>query len=125
MVSLLRSALIKPFRGVSYAQPVMPRLTYPKRRAIKQALEMQESFAKCMKVLEADFLASTEKEERARLATAMGGLGRNWTALQETIRILKGQPLPGSLTYEKVKKVRAPERAIHQAQETTTILKRS
>ena len=28
------------------------------------------------------------------------------------------------LGFKKVKKVRAPERAIHQAQETTTILKR-
>lgn len=58
---------------------------------------MQDSFAKCVKVLEADLLTSVEKDERARLAAAMGGLGRNWTALQETIRILKGDPLPGSL----------------------------
>jgi hypothetical protein len=86
----------------------MPRLSYPKRHAIKQALQMQDSFAHCVKVLEADFLASTERDERARLATAMGNLGRNWTALQDTIRVLKGVPLPGSLTHEKVQTRRAP-----------------
>jgi len=75
----------------------MPRLTYPKRRAIKQALEMQDSCFACVKALEADLRESADKEQRARIASAIGGLGRNWTALQDAVRVLKGDPLPGSL----------------------------
>jgi hypothetical protein len=61
-----------------------------------------------MKVLEADFLASTKKGDRAKLATAMGGLGRSWAGLEERIRILKGVPLPGSLTHDKIKRTKLP-----------------
>ena len=86
----------------------MPRLTYPKRRAIKQALEMQDSCFTCVKALEADLRESADKEERARIASTIGGLGRNWTALQDAIRILKGDPLPGSL--KPVPKAKQPKR---------------
>ena len=79
----------------------MPRLSYSKRNAIRQAVELQKFCFSCAELLEADLRASADKEERARIATALGGLGRNWTALQDSIRILKGDPLPGSLRPEK------------------------
>jgi len=42
-------------------------------------------------------LATTKPNEKARLAEA-------WDALEERKRILRGKPLPGSLTHEKVKR---------------------
>jgi hypothetical protein len=69
---------------------------------------MQDTLCRTVKLLEGDLHDSTNKGERARLATAIGGIGRSWAGLEERIRILKGQPLPGSLTHEKVKRTRLP-----------------
>lgn len=54
-------------------------------------------------LLAGDMGGSEDKQDRARLAVALGNLARNWTALQESIRVLKGEPLPGSYKAEKPK----------------------
>jgi hypothetical protein len=58
-------------------------------------------------LLDEDLRGTEDKEGRARVATALGALCRNWTALQESVRVLKGDPMPGSLKPEPKKKKRA------------------
>lgn len=62
---------------------------------------MQRICFSCAKLLDTDLRETQDKELRARLAVALGGLGRNWTTLQDSVRVLKGDPLPGSLRPEK------------------------
>lgn len=75
----------------------MPRLSYGKRNAIRQALEMQRLCFTGAQLLDADLRSADDKEARARVATALGNLVRNWACLQESVRVLKGDPMPGSL----------------------------
>ena len=42
----------------------------------------------------------------ARESLALGNLARNWTALQDSVRVLKGEPLPGSYKAERPKSKR-------------------
>jgi len=74
----------------------MPRLTYSKRAAIRQAVDMQKLCYSGAQLLDQDLRGTEDKEERARVATALGNLLKTWTALQESVRILKGDPMPGS-----------------------------
>lgn len=52
------------------------------------------------------------------------GLALHWAFLIVTVLYLLVAGLLGFVGYRKVRKVRAPERAIHQAQATKDILKR-
>lgn len=52
------------------------------------------------------------------------GLAMHWAYLIVTVFYLLVAAILGLVGYKKVKKVKAPERAIHQAQETTALLKR-
>ena len=52
------------------------------------------------------------------------GLDLHWAFLIVTVLYLGVAALLGFLGYKKVRQVRAPERAIHPAQETSHILKR-
>lgn len=52
------------------------------------------------------------------------GLALHWAYLIVTAFYLLVAGVLGLVGYKKVKKVKAPERAIHQAQETTALLKR-
>ena len=71
----------------------MPRLTYSKRTALRQAVEMQRIAFEAVQLLDGDMRETTDKETRARAATAMSGLGRHWTALQESIVVVMSQTL--------------------------------
>lgn len=52
------------------------------------------------------------------------GLALHWAYLIVTVFYLLVAGVLGLIGYKKVKKVKAPERAIHQAQETSALLKR-
>ena len=84
----------------------MPRLNYSKRSAIKQAIEMQGLCFNGAKLLDTDLRATTDKAERARIAGAIGNLCRNWGSLQDSVRVLKGDPMPGAFRPEKPSKTR-------------------
>ncbi len=79
----------------------MPRLTYSKRDAIRQAVEMQRLCFSNAQLLDQDIQASADKEQRARVATGLGHLVRAWKTLEDSKRVLKGDPMPGSLKPEK------------------------
>ena len=112
-LSSLRAALV--FRCFSFALAgcilcsfSMPRLTYSKRAAIRQAVEMQNLCFAGALLLDQDLKGSENKELRARVATASGNLMKTWTALQESVRVMKGDPMPGSLKPERPKPKRKP-----------------
>lgn len=72
----------------------MPRLTCSKREALRQAIELEKVCFAGVQLLNADLRASESKTERARIATAIGGLCRNWTGIRDSVRVMKGEPLP-------------------------------
>jgi hypothetical protein len=91
----------------------MPRLNYSKRAAIRQAIDMQKLCFAGAQLLDQDLRAATDKEERARVATALGNLVRNGSVLQESVRVLKGDPMPGKLKPEPKLVRRFPRSAAH------------
>src|SRR4051812_20063371 len=97
-------------RVLTYAPYSMPRLSYSKRSAIRQAIDMQKLCFAGAQLLDGDMRATSDKEERARVATALGNLVRNWSVLQESVRVLKGDPMPGSLRPKEKLKPHIPYR---------------
>src|SRR5713226_8116951 len=85
----------------------MPRLSYSKRAAIRQAIEMQRFCYSGAELLAKDLLEETDKETRARIATGLGNLVKNWTVLQDAVRVMKGDPMPGSLRPEQNSKTKS------------------
>src|SRR3974390_1244835 len=81
-----------------------------RRLATRQVLDMQQAMYKTALLLEKDALECSDREERARVASALANLAKGWDALENRKRILRGKPLPGSLRPEKVKaKGRSPD----------------
>ena len=78
----------------------MPRLTYSKRDAIRQAVAMQTLCFSNARLLGADIAGSADLEQRARVATGLGNLVKAWRVLEDAKRILKGDPMPGCLKPE-------------------------
>lgn len=78
----------------------MPRTPVSKRKLILEARGLQEVAVDASKALARDLHESDDKTERARIATALGNIMANWTKLQDSLRVLKGQPLPGSFKPE-------------------------
>jgi hypothetical protein len=68
----------------------------------------QAAFEACMK-LKTDVLDASDREERARAASALSNVSKAWSSMEDIKRILRGKPLPGSLRPEsKPKKQRTP-----------------
>lgn len=84
----------------------MPRLTYSKREAIRQAVAMQRYCVEGAELLGRDLAATDNKEQRARIATGLGNLVKAWRVAEDAKRVLKGEPLPGSYKAEKPKQDR-------------------
>ena len=96
-----RRSLAFVFAGCILGSFSMPRLSYSKRDAIRQAVEMQRLCFSNAQLLDQDIRASADKEQRARVATGLGHLVRAWKTLEDSKRVLKGDPMPGSLKPEK------------------------
>lgn len=76
----------------------MPRLRYSKREAIRQAVDLQRLCVGNAQLLDADARAEgATPESRAKAGTALSNVVRAWRVLEEGKRVLKGDPLPGSL----------------------------
>lgn len=74
----------------------------PKRKpggriALSQCLDMQEYVFLTSGIVREDAVNGITCEERARAASALASLCKAWEALDDRRRILRGQPLPGSL----------------------------
>jgi hypothetical protein len=55
-----------------------------------------------------DFLGATDREERARVASAIANLGKAWVSLQDSKREILGRPKAGVLKPEKKTKPPRP-----------------
>lgn len=100
LLKLATRALNCAFAGVTVCTNGMPRLSYNKRAAIKQAIELQRVCYTGTQLLDGDLRGAADKEARARVAVAIGSLVKNWTVLAEAIRVLRNIPAPGSLRPE-------------------------
>lgn len=80
----------------------MPRLTYSKRNAIRQAVEMQALCIESARILDKDVRSvNSNPDTRAKAGTALSNITRAWRVLEEAKRVLKGDPSPGSYRPEK------------------------
>ena len=97
MVLVLLAGIVTCCTGVYSWAKQMPRLTYSKRDAIRQAVAMQALCFSNARLLGADIAGSADAEQRARVATGLGNLVKAWKTLEDSKRILKGDPMPGCL----------------------------
>ena len=61
-----------------------------------QASDIQHALHKASKLLSGDIESCKEKEERARVASALASVAKGWQSMTDQLRILAGKPLPGS-----------------------------
>lgn len=84
-----------------------------KSRGLDQAYRMQDfAFETSMAIREKLYQDGRVLAPDKDTASMIGTLGKVWKDAQEQIRIHKGKPLPGSLTHEKVKRVRAGNKGL-------------
>lgn len=91
---------------VTYAR--LPRNQPGRRKSLTQVLNMQDAVYETCMMLRDDMCESTDKEERARIASAIASTCKGWDSLEDRKRVIRGQPLPGSLRpIAKPKKVKS------------------
>ena len=74
-----------------------------RRLSLKQVLDFQQIAHESAVGLRDDFRATTEREERARVASAIAKLGKAWVSLQDAKREILGRPKAGVLKPERAK----------------------
>lgn len=74
-----------------------------RRDSLRQVLDLQRITHETALLVATDAKETTEREERARAASALANLGKSWNTLQDAKRVILGRPLPGSLRPEKAK----------------------
>jgi hypothetical protein len=62
---------------------------------LRQVVELQDITFQAAEGLIADFQATSEKEERARVASAISNLAKGWVSLQDAKREILGKPKAG------------------------------
>ena len=72
-----------------------------RRDSLRQVIDLQRVTHETALLVAGDAKETTEREERARAASALANLGKAWTTLQDAKRVILGRPLPGSLRPEK------------------------
>jgi hypothetical protein len=62
---------------------------------LRQVVDLQQITHQAAMGLKGDFEASSDRQERARVAGALANLGKSWVALQDAKREIRGQPKAG------------------------------
>jgi hypothetical protein len=70
----------------------------PKRPERKQASDIQASLHCANKMLIQDMRECEDKQERARIASALASVAKGWDSISARILILKGKPGPGTMS---------------------------
>jgi hypothetical protein len=70
---------------------------------LRQVVDLQSFSFEAAKGLVADFQQTTDKEERARVASAISNLGKAWVSLQDSKREILGRPKAGAFKAERRK----------------------
>lgn len=66
-----------------------------RRLSLRQVVELQDIAFQAAQGLIADFKETSEKEERARVASAISNLAKGWVSLQDSKREILGKPRAG------------------------------
>src|SRR5262245_19872552 len=72
-----------------------------RRLSLRQVLDLQNFAHEAASGLRSDFLASTDGEERARVASAISNLAKGWCSLQDAKREILGRPKAGVYKPER------------------------
>jgi len=75
-----------------------------RRLSLRQVVELQSFSFEAAKGLSADFLETKDKEERARVASAISNLAKGWVSLQDAKREILGKPKAGVRKHAVEKK---------------------
>jgi hypothetical protein len=86
------------------AQPTQTRVKPGKGKSLRQVVALQDAaFEVAMTLREDAVQPGLNREQRAKVATAMSNLIKAWDSAEDRKRIIRGKPLPGSLRPEKPK----------------------
>jgi len=66
-----------------------------RRLSLRQVLDFQNIAHEAAVGLRSDFLEATDREERARVASAISNLAKGWVSLQDSKREILGKPRAG------------------------------
>jgi hypothetical protein len=92
-----------PVNGIKRVRP-------GRRLSLRQVLDIQRIAHDAALGLHRDFLGTSDREERARVASAISNLGKAWCSLQDAKREILGRPKAGVLKPERPKEKRKPYR---------------
>jgi hypothetical protein len=70
----------------------------PKRTERKQAADIQINLHYANKLLIQDMRECEDRQERARIASALASVAKGWDSISARILILKGKPGPGTMS---------------------------
>lgn len=84
------------------------RHSHGRKRARAQAADLQLALHSAGMALSQDVPLCTEREERARVASALASVAKGWQSMNDQLRIMNGTPMPGSLRPAQADK---PKRA--------------
>ena len=68
----------------------------PRTPVKTQASSIQHALHNATELLSSDIKECEDKEQRARVASALASLAKGWDSITDRIRILSGTPMPGS-----------------------------
>jgi hypothetical protein len=74
-----------------------------RRLSLRQVIDFQRIAHDAALGLHGDFLGTTDREERARVASAISNLGKAWCSLQDAKREIMGKPKTGVFKPERPK----------------------
>ena len=83
-----------------------------RRLALRQVLDFQEIAHGAAKGLHEDFQGTKDREERARVASAISNLGKTWISLQDSKREILGRPKAGVRKQEPKGDLQRPCKAV-------------
>lgn len=75
-----------------------------RRLSLRQVVELQDIAFQAARGLITDFQETSEKEERARVASAISNLAKGWVSLQDAKREILGKPKAGVRKHAVEKK---------------------
>ena len=82
---------------------VTKRVRPGRRLSLRQVVDLQSFAFDAAKGLSVDFQETTDKESRARVASAISNLAKGWVSLQDAKREILGKPKAGVLKPERKK----------------------
>jgi len=72
-----------------------------RRLSLRQVTDFQDIAHQLAQGLQKDFLASSNGDDRARVASAFANVGKTWVSLQDSKREILGKPKAGVLKPDR------------------------